>query len=262
MLTLPPSAVVAFIGFLFGACIGSFLNVCIYRLPAGKSISWPPSHCPNCTHPIRISDNVPIISYVLLWGRCRHCRGRISVRYPLVELITGLAAAAVLLKFGPTFPAAVTFAFIAALIVITFIDIDTQRIFDVITLPGILAGILSAALLPQLTIVDSLLGILAGGGSLYIVAWTYQVLKKREGMGGGDIKLLAMIGAFTGWRGVVLTIFVGSFTGTLVGVVQMILGRRLDGRLRIPFGPFLAIGAVTYTFYGDALFYWYLNLFR
>ncbi|MFH1984498.1 MAG: A24 family peptidase [Pseudomonadota bacterium] len=262
MVYLPPTTVFAILGFLFGACIGSFLNVCIYRLPGGRSLAWPPSHCPSCSHPIRFYDNVPIVSYLILMGKCRHCRGTISPRYPLVEAITGLAAAATVVRFGVTLPALVYFVFIAALIVVTFIDIDTQRIFDVITLPGILIGVLSAAILPKMGIVDALLGALVGGGSLYLVAWMYIAIKKQEGMGGGDIKLLAMIGAFLGWKGVIMTIFVGSVTGTVAGLLQMTIGRRLDGRLRIPFGPFLAIGAVTYLFYGDELFHWYLTLFR
>jgi leader peptidase (prepilin peptidase)/N-methyltransferase len=262
MLMVTAPIVYAIVGFVFGACIGSFLNVCIYRLPAGKSISWPPSHCPLCSGNIRVYDNLPILSFIVLRGRCRDCGARISVRYPLVELITGLAGSAVMLKFGATPSAALMFVFIAALIVITFIDIDTQRIFDIITLPGILLGIAASFFLPHISFRDALIGMLAGGGILYAIAWAYLTLKKREGMGGGDIKLLAMIGAFIGWQGVVMTIFIGSFAGTIVGGLQMILGRRFDGRLRIPFGPFLAIGAVTYVFYGDALFYWYLNLFR
>ncbi len=245
--------------FVFGLCVGSFLNVCIYRLPAGVSIVFPGSRCPYCEHPIRAYDNVPILGWLLLRGRCRHCKHPIALRYPMVELLTGLTALACLLRFGPKPPALVYFLFCAALIVVAFIDIDHQIIPNAISLPGIPIGLGLSFFLPQLRFVDAVLGALVGGGSLYLVAWLYSLIKGLDGMGGGDIKLLAMIGTFVGWKGVIFTIFIGSVTGTAAGVAQMVARRKLNGKLRIPFGPFLAIGAMAYVFYGRELILWYLR---
>ena len=230
--------------FVFGACIGSFLNVCIYRIPEGKSIVYPPSACPQCGYVLRFYDNIPIISYILLRARCRRCHIHIPMRYPLVEFITGIAALAVFLKFGPTPAAGIYFLFIAVLLVITYIDIDHQIIPAILSLSG-----------------DALIGILAGGGTLYVVAVGYQLLTKRDGMGGGDIKLLAMIGALIGWQGILFTIFVSSLSGTLVGLLLTLpAGRSMKSRL--PFGPFLAAGAIAYVFFGPQLIHWYLGFAR
>jgi leader peptidase (prepilin peptidase)/N-methyltransferase len=246
---------------IVGLCIGSFLNVCIYRIPTSLSIARPSrSICPACSTPIQWFDNIPLLSFVWLRGRCRRCRVSISVRYPLVELMTGLFAVAVVLKFGPTIAAVIYFAFAAALIVITFIDIDHQIIPDVITLWGIPILLACSFILPDLHPVDALLGVAVGGGSLYLVGKGYQLLKGQVGMGGGDIKLLAMIGAVLGWQGIVMTVFVASATGTLAGVATMAAGRSLDTKLRIPFGPFLAIGAMTHLFFGKAIIRWYIDL--
>lgn len=244
-------------GFLFGLFIGSFLNVCIYRIPANNSIVSPASNCPGCKTPIRFYDNIPILSYIWLLGKCRSCAARISIRYPLVELLTGILAALCVLKFGFTLEAFIYFVFVSVLVVITFIDIDHRIIPDVISLPGIPVFFAAAFLLPAITPVESIYGILVGGGSLLLVAWAYYMLTGKEGMGGGDIKLLAMIGAVVGWQGVVLTIFAASITGTIVGGTLMILsGKNL--KLAIPFGPFLAIGSVISVFYGQELIQWYL----
>jgi leader peptidase (prepilin peptidase)/N-methyltransferase len=252
--------------FLLGLCVGSFLNVCIYRLPAEASIVHPGSMCPVCKTPIRPYDNIPLLSYLLLLGKCRRCKTPIPIRYPLVELMTGLLALAVLARFGPTLTAGVLFIFCAALVVVTFIDIDHQIIPDVISLPGIPIFFLSRLILPHpdalTALLHSALGILAGGGSLFLVAWTYQALTGKEGMGGGDIKLLAMIGALVGWKGVLFTIFAGSSTGCLVGFLLMASAPKgSDGmKLRVPFGPFLSLGALLYLFWGPYLIRWYLNL--
>lgn len=251
--------VIQWMAFAFGLCVGSFLNVCIYRLPAGVSIVFPGSRCPHCEHPIRAYDNIPIIGWILLRGRCRHCKHPIALRYPMVELLTGLMAMACFLRFGLAPPAIIYFLLCAALIVVTFIDIDHQIIPDVISLPGIPIGLGLSVFLPQLRFVDALLGVLIGGGSLYLVAWLYATLKGIDGMGGGDIKLLGMIGAFIGWQGVLFTIFIASVSGTAAGIAQMAAKRHLDGKLRIPFGPFLAIGTMVYVFYGQALIFWYLR---
>lgn len=246
--------------FMFGMCIGSFLNVCIYRLPASKSIADPPrSICPNCNNYIRYYDNIPVLSYIWLKGRCRHCNTPISFRYPLVEVMTGIVALNVLLIFGLTLEGLVYFAFISSLLVITFIDIDHKIIPNIITLPGIPIGFIASFALPTVTLKDSALGLLAGGGSLWLVAWAYSLITRKDGMGGGDIKLLAMMGTIIGWQGVIFTIFVSSAVGTLVGIT-IILVQDKNMKFAVPFGPFLSIGAITYVFLGQKIIYWYFNL--
>jgi leader peptidase (prepilin peptidase)/N-methyltransferase len=243
--------------FVFGLCIGSFLNVCIYRLPAGKSIVRPSSACPACGAPIRWYDNLPILSYLILRAKCRGCKAPISIRYPFVELITGLAALMVFLRFGLHPATLIYFIFIAALLTITFIDIDCRIIPDVISLPGIPIGFIASFFLPYLPWTDSLFGILGGGGSLFAIAYGYHLITGKEGMGGGDIKLLAMIGAFIGWQGVIFTIMASSAIGTVVGILLMLKARK-GMKLAIPFGPFLSIGAILYLFFGQAVIQWYL----
>ena len=244
-------------------CIGSFLNVCIFRLPTSKSISDPSrSICPNCGDTIRFYDNIPVLSFLVLKGRCRQCNTPISCRYPIVEILSGLFALCVFLKFGLTVQGFIFYAFISCLLVVTFIDIDHQIIPNVITLPGIPIFFLASFAVPDVTYVDSILGLLAGGGSLYAVGWAYYLIKKKEGMGGGDIKLLAMIGALLGWKGVVFTIFTGSAVGTFAGLIVMASKRLIDAKLRIPFGPFLSIGAISYVFFGEKVIFWYLNMLR
>jgi leader peptidase (prepilin peptidase) / N-methyltransferase len=245
--------------FIFGALIGSFLNVCIHRLPIDESVVFPASHCPHCQQPIQPYDNVPILSYVILRGRCRSCGAGISARYPAVETLTGLAAVAVLCAGGLTAHALLAFAFVCALIVITFVDVDCQIIPDAISLPGIGVGFAAALLLGQPSWPASLAGILLGGGLLWGVAEGYHWLTGREGMGGGDIKLLAMIGAFLGWQAVPVTLMIASLAGTAVGVTLMVMQGR-DRRTAIPFGPFLAVGATCALFWGDTLIAWYLGI--
>jgi leader peptidase (prepilin peptidase)/N-methyltransferase len=246
--------------FIFGAIIGSFLNVCIYRIPAGKSIVSPSSHCPNCQSPIRWYQNMPILSWLALGGRCANCKSHISVRYPLVEALTGLLFALVFFRFGLQWATPVYWLFCAALVAITFIDLDHQIIPDVISLPGIPVGFLCSFVIPWISWTDSLFGILLGGGSLFLVAAGYELLTKKEGMGGGDIKLLGMMGAFLGWRAVLPVIFLSSLIGSLVGVPLMLI-KKADGKFAIPFGPFLALGALIYLFWGRQLILWYLSFF-
>ncbi len=253
--TLP----VNILAFFFGACIGSFLNVCIYRIPASLSIVHPGSSCPRCKTMIPFYDNIPILSYLLLMGKCRNCKAPIALRYPFVELLGGLFALACTLSFGPTLHGLVVFAFIATLIVVTFIDLDHRIIPDTISLPGIPIFFLAALAVPTITWQASAIGIVAGGGSLFIVAWVYQLLTGREGMGGGDIKLLAMIGAMIGWQGILFTLFAASAIGTIVGMLAMIQSGK-GMRLAIPFGPFLAMGTIIYLFFGQALIFWYINI--
>ncbi len=242
--------------FIAGACIGSFLNVCIARIPRADSLISPGSNCPACHHPIRFYDNIPILSYIWLRGKCRHCSQPISLRYPMVEALTGLMAAVVIIYFGLSVDALIYFILICAFIIVIYIDLDHQIIPDSISLPGIPIGFAASFFLDRLSYIDSIIGILLGGGLLFAIAWGYYLITRKEGMGGGDIKLLAMIGAFLGWQGVCFTIFVASVTGTLIGVLLMLLARK-DLKFALPFGPFLSIGAIVYLFLGPRLIAWY-----
>lgn len=245
--------------FIFGTIIGSFLNVCIYRIPAGQSIVRPASRCPQCGTAIRWYQNFPVLSWVALKGKCASCKAAIPWRYPMVEILTGLLFVGVLWKFGLHPATLVYWLLAAALIVITFIDLDHQIIPDVISLPGIVVGFLCSFLVPWLPWVDSLIGIVVGGGSLLLVALAYEFLTKKEGMGGGDIKLLAMLGAFLGWQAVFPIIFFSSLAGTAIGIPVMIT-RKADSKLALPFGPFLAVGALFYLFWGQAVIRWYWSI--
>jgi leader peptidase (prepilin peptidase)/N-methyltransferase len=236
--------------FIFGAAIGSFLNVCIFRIPAEESIVKPLSQCPHCHHPIRFYDNIPIISFILLHARCRDCGGKISWRYPLVELITALLALLLFMKFGLTFNFLVFFIFTAVLIVITFIDLDHQIIPDILSLPGIPVFFLAAIFIVKVPWHEALIGLLIGGGVLFLIAFVYEYLTKREGMGGGDIKLLAMIGGFLGWKSLIFVLLFSSFTGAVVGITAMII-KKQDTKYAVPFGPFLSAAAAAYIFWGD-----------
>ena len=248
--------------FLFGMCIGSFMNVCIYRLPRSESLVRPRrSFCPQCRSDIKAYDNIPVLSYLLLKGRCRHCQATIPFRYPFVELMGGFFALCTYAKYGFAFESLVYFVFIASLIVITYIDIDHQIIPDVISLPGIPIFFLASLFIPAVTAMDSILGLLSGGGTLLLIAWVYQLLTKKEGMGGGDIKLLSMIGTLIGWKGVLFTIFSSSALGTACGMIVM-LNEKKGMKLAIPFGPFLSLGAIAYIFFGTRIVDWYLNLMR
>ncbi len=252
--------------FIVGALVGSFLNVCIGRIPDGESIVTPPSHCPKCKVPIAFYDNVPLLSFIFLRGCCRACSQRISPRYFAVELMMGLLALALFHWFGLTFSFAVAFVFVAALIVISFIDLDVRIVPDVISLPGIVLGLVFSAvgyfffrdesgIVPSP--LSSLIGIVTGGGFLLATAWVYEKFTGVEGMGGGDIKLLAMIGAFLGWPAIPVTLFVASLLGSLVGIICMVLtgaGRRLA----LPFAPFLCSGALAYLFFANEIFDLYL----
>ena len=248
--------------FIIGACIGSFLNVCIYRIPENNSIITPGSFCPACKKGIPFYCNIPVLSYLFLKGRCKFCHKPISIRYPIIEILAGMFAVVLFYKFGIGQVMIYWFIFTSVLITISFIDIDHQIIPDVISLPGILVFASSFYFLPEMTLKNTLLGIVAGGGSLYAVAFLYYLLKKQEGMGGGDIKLLAMIGAAIGIKGVFFTIFAGSLFGTFFGLLIMIYTKIADSKLKIPFGPFLSMGAILYIFFGEQLILWYLGILR
>ena len=258
---ISPFLLYGFFAFAFGAVVGSFLNVCIFRLPKSESVVSPPSHCTNCDYVIRWYDNIPILSYLFLKGKCRRCGERISLQYPLVEFINGALTLALFLRFGPSFAFGVLFLFCSALVVVTFIDLEHQIIPDSITLPGIVIGFAISFFIPNLGWLNSLLGILAGGGSLLLVAYGYELLTKRDGMGGGDIKLLAMMGAFFGWKAILFIVFAASLLGSIIGV-SMMLAQKKDSTLAIPFGPYLASAAVLYIFYGNTIIFWYLNMGR
>ena len=242
-----------------GAAVGSFLNVLICRIPEGKSIVYPSSHCPKCSHPIRFYDNIPLISYLVLRGRCRDCREKISLRYPLVEVLTALMSFLLFWKFGLSTKYLFSFIFTAALIVITFIDLDLQIIPDVITLPGIPLFFLAAVFFMDVKVMEALLGILIGGGCLFAIAFLYELITKREGMGGGDIKLLAMMGAFLGWKSLFFILFASSLLGAVVGISTMI-AKGKDMKYAVPFGPFLSAAAVAYLFVGvDVMEYFFFR---
>jgi leader peptidase (prepilin peptidase)/N-methyltransferase len=230
----------------FGAVVGSFLNVVILRLPSeDESIVFPGSHCPRCQTPLTWWENIPILSYLLLRGKCRTCKLPISLQYPLVEAAMAVLAALLHRQFGLGVDFALYFVFCAALLVIIFIDIHHQIIPDRISLPGIVVGFVGSLFSQSVTWQQSALGVLLGGGVLYAVAWSYYVVTKREGMGGGDIKLLAMIGAFLGWQSLLYVLFSSSLLGSVVGIAAMIKQGK-GGLTRIPFGPFLALGALSY----------------
>ncbi len=255
---LPNQAMAAF-AFVLGAVTGSFLNVCIYRLPLDQSIVSPGSRCMSCGAEVRWFDNLPVLSWLFLRGRCRSCGAGFSIRYPLVELLTACLTFLLFLRFGPTLSFAVYFLLVAALIVVTFIDLDHQIIPDEISLPGIALGFLASFFLPSPGWLSSLLGAVVGWGSLALIFYGYLWLTGREGMGGGDAKLLAMLGAFLGLKAIPFIIFVSSLAGSVIGLSLMAIQGK-NRHLAIPFGPYLALGALLYIFYGPWLITWYLSL--
>ncbi len=241
-----------------GAVVGSFLNVVIHRLPRGQSLVRPPSHCPSCGRRIRPWDNVPVVGFLVLRGRCRDCGAPISPRYPLVEALTAGLAVGLWARYGPSAQFGVYFVFLAGLVAVTFIDLDHKIIPDSLSLGGIAAG-LAASWVTGLGWAQSLLGAITGAGLLLAVALAYRGITGREGMGLGDVKLLGAIGAFLGWKAVLFTVFLSSVAGAGVGLAWMGLRGR-DMRVEIPYGPFLALGAGVYVFWGPGLVRWYFGL--
>lgn len=235
---------------LVGASIGSFLNVVIYRLPEGMSVLEPKrSHCPACGGQIAARDNVPIVSWLLLGRRCRACRAAISARYPAVEALTAILALAIVWRFGFGVDALVLFAFAATMVAVAFIDLDHFIIPDVITYPGLVL----AFVFSRVSFEESLTGFLAGWGGLWLVAFSYWVIRREEGLGGGDIKLLGLIGALLGPAAVAATIFLGAALGTAAGLGVMLLTRSLHMKLKLPFGPFLVVGVLAWLLWRDVL---------
>jgi leader peptidase (prepilin peptidase)/N-methyltransferase len=243
---------------LLGLAVGSFLNVVIHRLPRGESLAWPGSHCPQCQHPLRWYDNVPAIGYLALRGRCRYCGMPISPRYLIVELVTGLLFVGLITLYPPGLLLAARLLFGCALIVLFAIDLDHHILPNIITVPGILVGFgLSFFGPPGWR--SSLLGIVLGGGIPFAIAWTYEKVRGHEGLGMGDVKMLAMIGAFLGWPLMLLSLVLASFTGSIVGAGFIAAGK--GARYALPFGTFLAVGALTAVVAGDAIISWYLSYY-
>jgi len=262
------SALLATFAFALGAMIGSFLNVVIHRYPREESIVFPPSHCPACDAPIRWFDNVPLLSFAILLGRCRACRQPISWRYPLVELANALFYLAIFLHTGPQIAFPFLAAVVSMLIVLIYIDAEIQILPDVIDVPGIVIGLAVGALglyasAPMLILseswLDAALGALLGASILLVIIGLYWLVRRVEGMGQGDVKMLAMIGALLGWRAVPAVLLVASISGALIGVPVALRSRR-GMQLALPFGVFLGFGALVVLFFGHTLSGWYLSL--
>jgi leader peptidase (prepilin peptidase)/N-methyltransferase len=241
-----------------GAIVGSFLNVCIHRLPRHESIVWPASRCPRCGHPLAWHDNVPIVSYVVLHGRCRACGEPVSLRYPVIETVSAAMFAAGFWFYGPSALLIQRLVLGCILIVLFAIDLEHHLLPNVITLPGIVAGFLFS-LVTEPGWVSSLIGIVAGGGVLFIVAEAYYRIRHEEGLGMGDVKMLAMVGAFLGWKLTVLTLMMASISGSIVGLL-FIVSRRGGMKYALPFGTFLAFGAAVAATFGSGLIDWYLGM--
>jgi leader peptidase (prepilin peptidase) / N-methyltransferase len=270
---------------LFGLVIGSFLNVCIYRIPMGKSVVFPGSACPHCGTPIRPIDNIPVLSYLLLLGKCRICKTTISIQYPIVELLTGAVFFACAWKWSFTSPTFVNTLLLSVVLVLIFTDWHHRILPNILTLPGIVAGILLSpfqslsyysfdplsvkiasllwpgnppAILPWTA---SLIGAILAGGSLLLVGTVYEKLRKKQGLGMGDVKMLAMVGAFLGWPLAILTLMAGALFGTILGIFLMLLGRG-NLQTKLAFGIFLGIGTALSVFYGLPFLVWYLRIPR
>ena len=263
------------ISFIFGTFLGSFLNVCIYRVPNGISIIHPRSHCISCKTPLRFYNNIPVISFLLLRGRCKNCRAKISPRYLIVEILSGIICVLSVWKFGITLQTFFYVIFLFCLVVVTFIDIEHMIIPNAITIPGIFIGIVYgvmrtdwgnltifltdsnshlykvASIIGSQPVFDSIFGAILGGGLLYLIALLYLIIRKKEGMGMGDVKLLAMIGAFLGWKSIIYVTLISSVLGTIVGLA-IIFYKRGDIKYALPFGPFLSLAAALYLFVSEA----------
>jgi leader peptidase (prepilin peptidase)/N-methyltransferase len=255
---IPEPLVILFVA-LFGLCIGSFLNVCIYRLPRRESLVSPGSRCTTCGRPLSWYENIPVVSWVVLTGRCRTCRTPVSGLYPAVELLTAATVLGVYLLYGLTALSLVRALFACSLIVLFVTDLQHKILPNVITLPGIVIGFISSLFLPPGWF-DSLIGIVVGAGTLFAISEAYYRLRGQEGMGMGDVKLLGMIGAFLGWKLVLLTLVFASFTGSLVGLAFIVSGRG-SMQYALPFGTFLAVGAFAAAIWGTPIVDWYFGFY-
>ena len=279
-----PLAVWIGISALFGLVIGSFLNVVIYRWPRGESIVFPGSHCGSCNAPVRPYDNIPVLSYLLLGGKCRSCREPYSIRYPAVELLTGVLFALACLVDGPGLKLVFDCLFMAMVVPLVFIDADVRLLPSVITVPGLAIALIACLLVPNLvgmsqkidggafvlglgsspewyvSLVNAAAGATLGGGLLFVLGVAYEIVRKREGMGLGDVSMMCFVGAYLGWELTLLTILLASVVGSVVGIVAA-RGRRMD-EFQVPFGVFLGIGAVVSLLVGARILSWYLGLMR
>lgn len=249
--------VIATFIFILGAVFGSFFNVCIYRLPLNKSIIYPRSFCPYCQTQIKFWQNIPILSYILLRGRCAYCQARISFRYPLVELLTASVYLVGWQFYGRSWELVVYLFFASMLIIITFIDLEHQLILNRLTYPMIILGL--AVSLFKGVLIEAGLGLIVGGSIIYLLVKVSPYIFGKEGMGGGDIKLSAAIGSFLGWQGVILTLFLASLFGSLVGGALILFKKKKRGEY-IAFGPYLCLGAFIALFWGRGIINWYLSL--
>lgn len=252
------TAQVILIGAL-GLIVGSFLNVCIYRLPRQQSINWPGSRCTTCDRALSWYENIPVVSWLALRGRCRTCGERISVMYPLVELITAALFVAGYLIYGWMPLLAVRLAFACAMVVLFVIDLQHHLLPNVITVPGIVVGFALSFLFPPGWIA-SLIGLIAGGGVLFAIAEAWYRLRGIEGLGMGDVKMLAMIGAFLGWKLVLVTLVLSSIGGSLIGILVIAI-KRGGMKHALPYGTFLALGALAASLVGDRIIAWYVGMY-
>lgn len=276
-----PFSLVVLTTTLLGALIGSFLNVVIHRVPREESIVFPNSRCPQCNTAIRPYDNIPVLSYLWLRGRCRACRAPIAIRYPAVELLTAILFALVCLHTGFTLALPFNLVFVAALLALIFIDAEHMILPNVITYPGIAFAFVARAVVPNLygigmltdgalagwpvwaqSLAGAAIGALVGGGSLWLVGWLWERLRGVEAMGLGDVKMMFMVGAFLGWPLTVLTIFLGVLTGSIVGISLMLRRGERDMKMLLPFGIFLGLGAIISLLTGTAIVNWYLGQFQ
>jgi leader peptidase (prepilin peptidase)/N-methyltransferase len=244
---------------VLGLLVGSFLNVCIYRLPRRESIVWPGSHCTQCSRTLAWFENIPVASWVALGGRCRTCGASIGPIYPIVELTTAAVFAGGYAVYGLTPLLGVRLLFACAMIVLFVIDLRHRILPNAITLPGIVAGLAFSSMLPPGWLASTI-GIAVGGGALWLIAESYYRLRGIEGLGMGDVKMLAMIGAFLGWQLTLVTLVLASFSGSLVGLGLIASGRR-GMQAALPFGTFLAVGALVAAVSGDAMLAWYLSFY-
>ncbi len=284
---VPPLPVACALMGVLGAMIGSFLNVVIHRLPREQSIVFPKSTCPSCRAPIRAYDNIPILSFLILLGRCRKCGARISARYPAVEALTALLFAAVTWHDGLSFALAFDLAFAAAIVALIFIDAEHMILPNAITYPGILFALITRVTVPYLagpahfddlpqlqsmlppmypvwlvSLIGAVIGALAGGGSLWLMGFLWEKLRGVEAMGFGDVKMMFMVGAFLGWRLTILTILIAAFSGSLTGIALMVQRGRKNLQMMLPFGIFLGIGSIVCLLIGTRIIEWYASQFR
>jgi leader peptidase (prepilin peptidase)/N-methyltransferase len=272
---------------VFGAIIGSFLNVVVHRVPLEESIVFPNSRCPSCGAAIAFYDNIPVLSYVVLGAKCRHCKEYISFRYPAVELLTAALFVGVAWHDGLSAALPFDLVFAAALLALVFIDAEHMILPNVITYPGIVFAVVARILIPYLTgtphfddlpslsqgalagtplwvtsLVGALIGALLGGGSLWLMGWTWEKLRGIEAMGLGDVKMMFMVGAYLGWRLTILTIFIGVFSGSIIGIFLMVRSGQRNMQMLLPFGVFLGLGAIGALLFGVPIVEWYAGQFR